>query len=67
MYMFTCLNLNCKKFFYLTDPIAVTCCPYCGTTEIARFSRQSSHRRYKNYYELFDVIPKGTEYFDDKS
>ena len=60
--MFTCLNLNCKKDFYLADPVAVVCCPYCSTTEIARFSRQSSHLQRKNYYELFDVIPQGIEY-----
>ena len=63
LYMFTCLNLNCKKDFHLADPVAVVCCPYCGSKEPARPFRQSKNTRYRNYYELFGIIPQGTEYF----
>ncbi len=62
LYMFTCLNLNCRKDFYLADPVAVVCCPYCGSKEPARTFRSSTNIRYRAYYELFDIILRGTEY-----
>ena len=66
LYMFTCLNLNCRKSFYLADPEVVVCCPYCHSKKPARLFRRSTNTRYRNYYELFDLISQGTEYFEKK-
>ena len=66
LYMFTCLNLNCGKSFYLADPLIVVCCPYCRG-KVVRPYRQCTNIRYENYYELFDVIPQGTKYFGIKA
>ena len=65
LYMFTCLNLNCKKDFYLADPDVVGYCPYCSSEKPARPFRQSTYKRYKAYYELFTIIPQGTEYLEE--
>ncbi len=66
LYMFTCLNLNCGKDFFLASPNVVICCPYCRAKVVRPF-RQSTGTQYENYYQLFDVVSIGTEYFEKKA